>query len=245
MRVTCTSDNRALILRIMEEELGEQPIYHPLPDFSYSAGGYELLRSGEIRTERTEPALFQKLAGLGLCDYACPPEDTEESFVYPVGTEGAVMMMNLISMISARQNLLNQVLEKKHAFFISDRLMKDLLAHPQTERDGFLQALYGREEEIRGVRFSMHYVALSGFRVCREEETGIFRQLADHMVQAARSRQWTKPFFPNVRNKKYAFKVWLYALGMAGDAYEEARQTMLSRLPGRADRRAIPRRKEG
>ena len=45
--------------------------------------------------------------------------------------------------------------------------------------------------------------------------------------------------FKNIRNKKYAFRTWLNSIGMKGQDYEQARRIMLSRLPGRSDRRSL------
>lgn len=272
MRVACTSDDRSLILRVMQKELGEAAVYHGLPDFSYSVGSFELLRSGDIETDSEDLHVIRKLASLGLCEHPdaketlegdpvrqvckqAPAEETplcrsggdvpaEERFVWQVQETEVSAMMNLICMISARQRLLNRALDSRKAFFVSEKLMKDLLFHTPASAAGFLQHLYGREEEFRGICFSGDSVSLPGFFSCREEERSIHQQLAERMISTARKSRWIKPFMPEVRNKKYVFKVWLYAIGMAGPAYEEARRILLSRLPGRADRRPLRRGKE-
>lgn len=44
MKVQITSDNRELILRIMQDQLGQEAKYHPLPAFSFTIGPYTLTR---------------------------------------------------------------------------------------------------------------------------------------------------------------------------------------------------------
>ena len=87
--------------------------------------------------------------------------------------------------------------------------------------------------------FFRTHVILTGFRKGKSEEKQIHRQLADLMVNAARSRAWTKTFTPKVRNRKYVFRTWLNSIGMTAPEYEYARSILLSRLPGRSDRRTV------
>ena len=117
--------------------------------------------------------------------------------------------------------------------------MSQVEKHPPETVDEFLQVLYGLDESYRGVSFSRSHVILTGFRKGKPEEKQIHKQLADLMVHASRSRTWTKTFTPNVRNKKYAFRTWLNSIGMTGSEYELARSILLSRLPGRSDRRKV------
>ena len=67
MKVPCTSNDREMILYVMQRELGEAAVYTPAPVFAYTVGGCALLREGCIVTDREEVLLT--LASLGLCDY--------------------------------------------------------------------------------------------------------------------------------------------------------------------------------
>ena len=155
-------------------------------------------------------------------------------------------LRNLLAILSARQVLLNKALAAKGAFVVAPALMRSLAAHPPETAVELLRALWGREEELRGVALDRERVALTGFLGCRREEDAVHRQLAACIWDTARNQKWVKPFTPRVRNQKYAFKAWLYTVGMDGPAHEEARRILLGRLPGTTARRSMaPRREEG
>ena len=246
MRVRVTSDNRALVLQVMKDHLHAEATYHPLPEFSYAVGPYVLTRDSRIEVGSDDRDLFPMLAALGLCDhpYEAPAPD-DDTFCYPIQGHSATTLLNLTSIVSARQSLLNRALGARNAFFVARPLMSDLIAHPPTTVPEFLQALYGRSDEYRGIDFTLSHVCLTGFRTCNPDEAPIHRQLGDLIMQAALTHQWTKAFTPRVRNQKYACRTWLNSLGMIGPEYEDARRTLLSRLPGRSDQRKIPSTREG
>jgi hypothetical protein len=248
MKAQITSSDRTLIIRILERELGTTAVYAPLPSFSYTIGGCTLLRDGSIRTQTEDPAAKDAilvLASLGLCDYPyTAPEPAASPFVYPMAGMSAQMLINLMCIISSRQDLLNRALDAKGAFFASRALMEVILSHPPQTTAAFLQRLYGHEDDYRGVRFDLGHVALSAFDACPSNERQLHEQLAERIMHAARGHLWMKPFTNNVRNKKYALRSWLNAIGMQGPEYEESRRIMLSRAYGRSDYRPIPRNKE-
>ena len=241
MEARCTSGNRELILRVLQDATGEQPIYQGLPAFSYSVGGYTLRRDGWIEADAPEPAAFPLLAALGLCEWPCAPTGALDprDIVYPAAGHTGATLVNLIGMLSARQRLLNRALDARGAFFVAPKLMASLRTHPPATVAEFLQALYGRNDEYRGIAFSLERIVFTGFRKARVDEAHIHRQLADLIVRAALSQQWAKSFTPRVRNQKFALRTWLNAIGMIGPDYEEARLVLLSRLPGRSDRRSL------
>lgn len=253
LKARSTSGNRELILRVLQRELGEPARYKGLPEFSYVVGGYSLLRSGWISydgsSEEGSHPVLEKLGFLGLCDYPIKDSISEEDdFAYPISTEkraiqegesGGIFLMNLFGMISSWQSIINRALDAHGAFFVADGLMRHVEAHPPVTEEEFLQAIYGWEESYRGVSFSRSYIAMTGFRKGRGEEKQIHQQLADLMIHAARNLNWTKSRPHNVRNKKYVFRTWLNSIGMRGPEYENARRILLSRLPGRTDRRKL------
>ena len=239
-KVKINCDNRDLILRIMREISGEEAIYHPLPDFSYSAGGFTLTRNGSIETESEDMRLFRTLSSLGMCDYPRPePFPEGRDFVFPTADHSAVPLINILSIISSRQDQMNRALSSGGAFFVSPRLMNDILDHPPGTVPEFLQALYGREKEYGGISFFLSHFELNGFLTCHPEERDIHRQLADLMVRTALTRRRLKAFTPRVRNQKYAFRTWLCSVGMIGDEYERARTILLSRLYGRTNTKKL------
>ena len=311
VKVMTDGRRRELILRILQDELGETAVYHPLPEFAYSVGSFTLHRDGSLTVcaaadqnrnfpvcgaenqnrslsvcaaadqNRSFPVcgaenqnrnlsvcgtenqnrnlsicsaaednclpqkcrrVLELLAGLGLCDYKYridPPDQRDIS--YTMEGHSGTSLMNLISIMSARQNLINSALDARGAFCIAPELVNDLLAHPPETSLDFLQALYGRTDDHKGLEFTGSHIVFTGFRKCRSEESDIHRQLADLIIKAALGQNRVKPFTRNVRNRKYAFRMWLYSIGMSGPDHEEARRVMLSRLYGRADRRSIPR----
>ena len=240
MKVKTTSENRDLILRIMQEKTGQRATYLPLPSFAYTVGGYRLSRDGMIETDNDPCSLLPILSSLGLCDFPRPSVlQNEEDISYPIRDYSADTVFNILCILSARQYLLNRALDARGAFFVSPQLMTDLLDHPPAALCDILQALYGREDDFEGVEFSLTHVIFSGFRKCRKDEADVHRQLADRIIAAANGRKRAKAFTPRVRNQKYAFRVWMNAIGMTGSDYDRARATMLPRLPGRTDRRKI------
>ena len=244
MEAKCTSGNHGMILYVLQREVQERITYCGAPHFSYRIGAYTLLRDGRIVAPADEAGVFPTLAAMGLCDYPYDPAPPDAGDIaYPMEGHSGTSLLNLLSIFSARQQLINRALDARGAFYVAPRLMEDLLAHPPVTVADFLQALYGREEEYCGITFSAAYIALPGFRSGRPGERPIHQQLADRILETAQTQRWVKAFTPNVRNKKYAFRTWLNAIGMTGPEYEAARLTMLARLPGRSDQRSIPRRK--
>ena len=241
MRIKCISSDRSMILHVLEREVGKRAEYCGSPLFSYRVGEIVFLRSGWI--EQTGDSglakgVFDVLGSLGLCEY--PSQDIplqERDIGYPMEGHNACSLLNLLRMIHARQRLLNRALNVCGSFFVGKKLMSDVDAHPPETVAEFLQQLYGREEEYRGIQFSLSNMVFTGFRKGREEECEIFRQLTDRMVEAARTRSWIKAYTHDSRNRKYIFRTWLNSIGMTGPEYEEARRVMLSRLPGHSDRK--------
>ena len=245
MKVQCTSSNREFILYVMETELGERAAYSGLPDCTYNVGNCRLQRDGWIVSDTEDSKVFEKLAELGLCEYPVRESQPDEmEIIFPMNSFTGTALVNLICIISARQNLINRALDIPNAFFIAEDFMKDLLTHPPETIPEFMRCLYNRGADYKGVRFDRSYVSFTGFSKGHVKERPIHQQLADLIVKAAKSNLWTKAFTPNVRNKKFAFRSWLNSIGMIGPEYEEARSVMLHRLYGRADRRSIPKRKE-
>lgn len=242
MKVKCISDKRDMILYVLESELGEKRIYHPLPDFSYSVGSYCVDRDGYIKTPSDEMGVFPVLASLGLCDGDYTEQPPESSTIYYYYDNSRVQtLINIFSIISARQLLINKVLVARGVFFISKQLMQSILAHPPLDISEFLQMLYRRDEEYRGVRISNTYVSFPGFLKAPAEDAYIHRQLADCIMNIAKDKLWIKPFTKRSRNQKYVMRTWLNSIGMIGPTYDYSRKTMLSRLDGYSDQK----RKEG
>lgn len=245
MKVKCLGTDRNMILRVMEAELGAAAVYCPSPDFSYIVGSCKLGRDGYIEAYDGDDGVFTALASLGLCDYPYESPIPDDG-VITYSTEGhnGVSLINLMCIISARQRLLNQAIDARGAFYVAEGLVSDLLAHPPETIYNILQALYGRDDEYSGIILRRDYICFTGFEKGHPEESHIHRQLADHIVASALSRGWIKPFTASVRNRKYAFRIWMNSIGMTGPEYEDARTILLERLYGRSDQRIIPRGKE-
>lgn len=247
METRSTSANREKIIHVLQSETGERPVYQGAPGFTVTVGEYSLLRDGRIVVPGDGHEVFARLASMGLCDYIRVPDPKDSGiFSYPLEGHNGRTLMNIVSIISARQRMLNQALQGKAsfrnpAFHVAAALMDDLLAHPPKTPADFMQRIYGREEEHKGLCFTSDYITFTGFEVCSKDEQPVHRQLADHIMETAISKQWIKPYTENIRNRKYAFRIWLNSIGMIGPEYEEARRILLGRLYGRGDRRVIPR----
>ena len=233
-RITCK--NRDVVIQILEHELGITPVFQLSPSFSCRVGDYTILRDGRILAEENDQHL-RTLAALGLCDYpAEPPPVPAASFLYPMEGHSGHTLFNLMCILSARQYLINPAFGLKRAVFVSRPLIDSLCAHPPASVSDFLVCLYGRNAEFGGVEFSLAYIVFSGFRKVKAGEAHLCRQLADHIMESALNRCWTKPTAKNIRNKKYAMRMWMNALGMSGPEYEEARRVFLGRLPGSSNK---------
>ena len=242
METKCTSSNRKMILHVLQNELGETVIIGPSPNFVCSVGAYSLLRDGRLTVDEDTKGIFRILASLGLCDFFYETVSPDSGAIsYPVTGHSGRTLMNLFSIISSRQILLNNALNANKAFFVLPVLMNRLLAHPPVTVNEFLQALYGHDQEYGGIRIDQKNIEWTGFNRCNSEEKFIHIQLADLIMKAALSLNWVKPFTKNVRNRKYAFRTWLNMIGMIGPEYEEARQIMLGRLYGQSSQRKIIR----
>lgn len=242
MKAQCISSNRDFILYVLEKETGKRSVKGPAPDFLCTAGNYSLTRDGFILAPDDSDDVLVTLSELGLCDYPYVPDPPEDStIVFPTERQTGQTLLNLFCILSARQNLINRALAAKDAFFVSPNLMKNLLAHPPSTKEEFLQALYNEQTGYKGILICSAWISFPGFKDAPLEEIHIHYQLTEKIINTALSRQWIKPFTGNPRNKKYAFRTFLNEIGMIGPEYEDARRVMLARLPGRADQRKIPR----
>ena len=242
MQARSTSSNRGMMVIVLERELGVRAVRHLSPGFAVEVGECALLRDGRIVCGDSQPSAsaLQTLAALGLCDGPrVPAAPRPGDLVYPMAPHTGRTLLNLVSIVSARQHLLNAALGVRGGFRVARPLMQDLLDHPPADIPAFLQALYGRDAECRGFRFDLDSVILTGFRRAPRDESHVHRQLADRIIDAALTLGWAKPFTRNVRNRKYAMRTWLNALGMRGPEFEEARRVLLGRLPGRGDVRSL------
>ena len=194
METKCTSGDRSLILRVLQQELGERPVYHFAPEFRYSVGGYSLLRDGRITAESDGAGLFPRLAELGLCDYPRVPKLPEpEKIAFPMETQNGRSLLNLLCILTARQILLNRALALRPGFLVTGELVEDLIAHPPVTVAETLQALYGREEEHRGVRMDLDFLVLTGFAGGRPAEAHIHRQMGNGWLPRPYPRTGSSP----------------------------------------------------
>ena len=67
MEIKTIIEDRAAIVRFLENETGEKMDYAGAPTFNYRIGPYTVLRNGNIRVsdETADPALLQKLIEAG------------------------------------------------------------------------------------------------------------------------------------------------------------------------------------
>lgn len=169
-----------------------------------------------------------------------PVTESGSDFAYALNSDDVRFIKNLFCIFSARQLLINNAIDARGAFYISRRLMQDLLDHPPQTIAEYMQFLHGRSGEFAGIAINPDSIVLSGFAKGHPDETQIHKQLADLIVSSAKTRQHIKAFTHNARNRKYAFRTWLYSIGMKGPEYAEARNILLSRLYGKSDRRRMP-----
>ena len=220
MQTKCISTDRELIIRIIERETGAVPSNCFSPDFSCVIGAFTLTRSGFLRTMDGNPHVFTVLSDLGLCETIDQgyqsPDSSEPSaafvpasknrpaasdFIYSIKGHTGNTLVNILNTISARHILLNRALSSPGAFYADRCLIRDCLHHPPVSNWDFLQFLYHFPGACRGVAFSPEDIRLTGFLKSRSVPLHVRRQLADHLMYAAVTRQWIKPYTVNSRNK--------------------------------------------
>jgi len=236
MKVKIIADRRDVILDVLEHKLGVGRVYHPLPDFSYSVAGYTVERSGYIVSDEDNPEVFTLLASLGLCEGSfneVSPDDASIHYFYD--NNRVRTLINLFCIISARSQLINKAIGARGAFSVAKPLMNSILKHPPLNSFEFLQLLYGRENEYRGIYVSHSYVSFCGFAKAPAAEAFMHRQLADCIMDTALSRQWIKPFTKRSKDQRSVMRNWLNAIGMGGPEHELARRTMLARFNNNQD----------
>lgn len=257
MRIRCVSGDRDKMLRVMEKETGTEAVYTGLPFFSYRTGCLTLTRDGHIEYDaggaaedevgRAEEAL-RIMAELGLCEAFRGSAEDAQPEVKNEAAAGGIMfcspdaysgrtLLNLMCILSARQQLINRALDLKGSLHVQRELVERLTAHPPLTESEYLRSLYGMNDAYRGVEFARGRIIFTCFNSGHIEEPRIHRQLADVIMRTAESRSRIKPFTRRTRNSKYTFRIWLNSVGMTGPEYEEARRLMLSRLSGCSDRR--------
>ena len=249
MQAKCISLDRDLIIRIIENETGAISGNCFSPEFTCVIGAFTLTRSGFLQTADGIPHVFAILSELGLCETIDRgnqlsgssefPESSEtiepvsksrpaaSDFIYSIKDHTGNTLVNILNTISARHILLNRALSSPGAFHADKCLIRDCLHHPPVSSWEFLQLLYHFPGAYRRVAFSPEDIRFTGFLKSRTVPLHVRRQLADHLMYAAVTRQWIKPYTVNSRNKKYAMRTWLNSIGMTGDEFAEARKWLL------------------
>ncbi|MBQ7604338.1 MAG: hypothetical protein IJU75_05230, partial [Clostridia bacterium] len=128
--------------------------------------------------------------------------------------------------LSARQKMLNPALGGRF-FYVSKKLMNDLSAHPPESVPALLSALYGRERELVGVRFSKTRVTFTGFGKTPPGREKSPEQLCRLLVRAAERQKWVKPHACRMREPRSALRAWLNSVGATGPEYDGLREALL------------------
>lgn len=229
MRIKCLSSNRDLITQIIQKETGSIIIKELSPSFNYIIGPYTITRDSFIISE--DPLkIFPLLSSLGLCDYPYEIKEETNNFTYSTDEHNGQSLTNLFCLISSHQHLLNKVVQKRN-FHIDKKLMKAMLSHQPETLYEFMQLLYFYPNSYSGITLNKNNITFTGFTDSPIPEH-IVRQYTDQLIGLSFQKKHIKAFTRNIRNRKYAMRTWLNALGFIGDDYAELRYYFTKDLDG-------------
>ena len=147
---------------------------------------------------------------------------------FPLEGHTANSLRNLVTMIYSRGPLLSkatggmfsctleQVVSLRDCLTVSD-----LAAH--------------LTDDLHGIVITDGKVSFTGFPFTTDpEKIRAFTQLAAQMNKAAKEQKRVMAKAVETSNERYIFRIWLLALGMAGDDFKIARSILLAPLSGNA-----------
>lgn len=90
-------------------------------------------------------------------------------------------------------------------------------------------------DALHGIVIADGKITFTGYPFTTDsEKIQAFTQLAAQMNKAAKEQKRVMAKAVDVSNERYIFRVWLLALGMAGDEFKTARRILLASLSGNA-----------
>lgn len=231
MKYTCLCANKTELITALEKETGMKAVYSGSPRFTYSVGEAVVLRDGSLECD--DNRLIAELSKRGLISMTMKNEKNNAGNKNGISfsTEGfsGKSLMNLVTCIAAREELINKAINNPGALHISRDLLKKLKqTNPETIRD-FLRivCLCGGKEAICGLHITENEVSFLGFPI-----TATNRTLAEALVREAISRKFIHAKIKRVENEKYSFQVWLYEIALKGQKNKRVRQELLRNLDG-------------
>ena len=241
----------------LAELTGEQAVYTKMPRCAYKVGPFAIERDGSVTaSERADLAPLRTLAQEGLLEgWEEPTEETTETTAdavieaqdepaedaapdaltisLPLAGHTASSLRSLVTMIYSRGSLLSKATGGHFACSLEQvDSLKDCLTV-----ESVLSCLTPGLTDLTG---------LTGFTIADDKITFVFpstddpdkvkafTQLAAQMSKAAKEQKRVMAKTVDESNERYIFRIWLLALGMAGDEFKAARKVLLAPLSGNA-----------
>lgn len=231
MKYTCLCADKAELIAALEKETGIKAEYSGPPRFIYTVGQAVVLRDGSLECD--DNRLIAELSKRGLISIKTRIENTnagsKKGISFSTESFSGKNLTNLVTIIAAREQLINKAINRPGAFHISKGLLEKLKqTKPVTIRE-FLRVLFlcGGSEAIRGLHITEDEVSFPGFPL-----TAAYRTLAEAMVREAINRKFIHYKIKTAENEKYCFQVWLYEIGLKGQKNKRVRQELLRNLDG-------------
>ncbi len=247
--------DRKVILQRLEAHFGVKPKYMGTPSFAYQvkAGDetYTIDRQGKITNAEGTEVELEALVGIESKPVApevavlnaAPPETEKPEAEMPDGMEvtlpmeghTGVSLNNLVNMIAAKQNLIQQAFRLKNSIvdeeFVNGINTRALL----TAEDFEAAALEIGADKCPGMTFDFKDRTIT-FKFyegdLEPDKIKAYTDLVAIINKVAQNLKHASPKLTATDNPKYSFRTWLLRLGMIGDEYKATRKVLLKCLEG-------------
>ena len=249
---------RKAVAARLAELTGERAVYTKMPRCAYEVGPFAIERDGSITvSESADLAALRTLAQEGLLEgweeltkeaiteaqesateaenttaaeaSDVPTEMQEEALTIslPLAGHTASSLRNLVTMIYSRGSLLSKATGGHFACPLEQvDALKDYLTV-----ESVLSCL---TPGLTGLTIADDKITFVFPSTDDPDKVKAFTQLAAQMSKASKEQKRVMAKTVDESNERYIFRIWLLALGMAGDEFKAARKVLLAPLSGNA-----------
>jgi len=232
--------DRKEIVKTLSEFLGVKPKYLGAPSFAYEikteSESYIIDRQGVITNSNGSTVDLNEILNPGL-NAQKPKIKSIDCFEVeiPFGNHTGKSMLNIINMISSKQNLIVKVFDGMEPF-VDRTFAQDINNKAIDSIESFKNVIAEiGVERCKGLYFDFNKRKIT-FKLILEslspKITDAFMKLVSQINENAKRFKYTSFKEAQEDNPKYAFRVWLMRLGMMGSEYKSVRKTLLSKLEG-------------
>ena len=223
LHFTVTKETKKMLIRAIENEVGEKAKYLGVPSCAYQIGDYTLAKDGTLSWDDTlhgDPKEFEHsaavvdacvMAGFEPLDWADIKEEYEEP------EEGDAPIDNLVITIP-KDKMPEQAVEN----------LKNLV---NAKGDLIKKALKVRKLPITE---DEENIIIDWFHGLDPEHANAYMTFVGHLVDFAREAKRVTAQKKPIENEKYEFRCFLLRLGFIGDDTKAQRKILMENLAGSA-----------